>query len=643
MMRNGAGVYIGATEVSLRSSNNAATQMIVDYTEGVPIGQAFRNFERDFLNSPGTLGLSQQEANYWCFEYNLYGDPAFGTNGLPVALYRTVPIFELFTRETANFQIDTPIFVNDTDGKRVSIPGGYQRFEIGEWVMPYMSHQFDIPYGQTISSVYVANASDWIYYNDLYLPPLEEIEPLPNISTRAVEEIDPDDNWDPTAFYEWSISTHINGNRTLLLNIYPFQYDEPTLRGRFCSDWSVNVNIVPMPVDIIDFEGPGSTSDPEENVTFGYELEPIGSGGTASISHWIETEGGELVEVLSASIMDVNITTDVQESWDPTGIGDYVFVVEIKDGEGNPIAEYSYPFQVGVVGVSILDISLTPEILGSSNDLTVSMTIKNIGNITLEGDHSIILYDTEMRSIDEVFVDVTMGPGEEVIAGTEFDLSGTNAPYYFVRGSFNSALASDALMVTVLRIEEEIETPVIYSLILDFIPLPENLTEGDDIWINGTVTRNDTVPIPGVDIRMKIGDYAYIHPQDTDQNGTFSIFFESLDPGDYTWIVQALVGDWSAERTIQFYVNPMVSDDDDVSDDDIVDDDDVVDDDVVDDDITDDDVTDDDAVDDDDEDKIIWPLIGGIIVGIILLLLGILFIIIMARRFREEEMDWDEE
>jgi hypothetical protein len=382
-------------------------------------------------------------------------------------------------------------------------------------------------------------------------------------------------------------------------------------------------------------------------------LEPIGSGGTASISHWIETEGGELVEVLSASIMDVNITTDVQESWDPTGIGDYVFVVEIKDGEGNPIAEYSYPFQVGVVGVSILDISLTPEILGSSNDLTVSMTIKNIGNITLEGNHSIFLYDPEMRSIDEVFVDVTMGPGEEVIAGTEFDLSGTNAPYYFVRGSFNSALASDALMVTVLRIEEEIETPVIYSLILDFIPLPENLTEGDDIWINGTVTRNDTVPIPGVDIRMKIGDYAYIHPQDTDQNGTFSIFFESLDPGDYTWIVQALVGDWSAERTIQFYVNPMVSDDDDVSDDDIVDDDDVVDDDVtdddvvdddvVDDDITDDDVTDDDAVDDDDEDKIIWPLIGGIIVGIILLLLGILFIIIMARRFREEEMDWDEE
>jgi hypothetical protein len=659
MMRNGAGVYIGATEVSLRSSNNAATQMIVDYTDGIPIGQAFRNFERDFLNSPGTLGLSQQEANYWCFEYNLYGDPAFGTNGRPVALYRAYPIFDLFTRETANLQIDTPVFQNDTDGKRVSIPGGYQRFEIGEWIMPYMSYQFDIPYGQTVSSVSVANGSNWNYYNDLYLPPLQEIKPLSNISTRSLEEVDPDDNWDPTRFFEWSVSTHINGNRTLLLKIYPFQYDGSTLRGRFCSDWEVDVDIVPMPVDIRKFEGPGSTSYPEEIVSFRYELEPIGSGGTASISHRIETERGDVLEILSASIIDVNVTTVVRESWRPVGAGEYIFVTEIKDGEGTPIAEYTYPFQVGVVGVSILDITPNPEILGSADYLNVSMTIKNVGNITLEGRYSITIFDPEMGPIDEVVRDTTMGPDEEIVVGAEFDLSGTDDPEYYVRGEFNSVMTGDSLLIHVPRIEEEEEVPVIYTLVIDIEPLPENLSEGDDLWINGTISRNDTAMLSGVAVGIGIIDNSDHGPAYTDLNGTFSVMIPNLPPGNWTISINALVGDWLMERILPISVEPIsAGDDDDIvdddDDDDIVDDDDVVDDDVVDDDITDDDVvdddvvdddiTDDDAVDDDDADEgTNWSLIGGILIGIILLLLGLLIIIIMARRYKEEEMDWDEE
>ena len=476
-LRNGAGVYISAIEVSLRSSNNAATRMIVDYTEGTPIGKAYRNFERDFLNSPGSMGLSDQEARYWCYEYNYYGDPAFGTSGFAFPTYTVMPLSGLFTREDADLKIGDPVFVNYTGGKMVSLPGGYQRFEIGDWVRPYMSYVYDIPRGQSVSSVSVSNESGWRYYRNLTLPPLQRIMPDDYLPTRSDGGVDPDDNWDPGEEFEWRVASNINGNRTLVLNIYPFHYDVSSLMGRFCSDWSVSVNLTEVPVEIADFQGPGSTPDPGDPVRFVYELDPLDGGGTVSISHRIEDGSGEVVEVLSSSVMDVNVTTRVEEEWVPGGPGDYKFVVEIKDGGGNSSAEYMHRFRAGTVGVAVSDLTSDPQVIGTGGYFNVSMTVENIGNVTLDGNWSISLLDDMMEVVEENRTDLSLDPGEEVDVEVVFDNIGDEVPEYYVVGRYRSVIASDSMLIRIPGREDGGGSPPTYSMVMEVDPIVENLTD----------------------------------------------------------------------------------------------------------------------------------------------------------------------
>jgi hypothetical protein len=245
-----------------------------------------------------------------------------------------------------------------------------------------------------------------------------------------------------------------------------------------------------------------------------------------------------------------------------------------------------------------------------------------------------------------LIVGLSLDPGQEVTAEADFDLTETYHDSYYVKGHFGSDRSADSWILMVPRDEVEIGAPLTYSLMIDIDDIPKDLTEGDDLFINGTVARNDTKLLSGVAVGVRILGLEDHYCSETDVNGTFSLMISDLLPGNWTIMVQAMVGDWSKEETIPISVALISSDDDDIVDDDDVDDDDISDDDTTDDDTdddtTDDDITDDDLADDVDDSKTNWGIVGGVLIGIILLLGVTIFIVLMIRGYKEEEMDWDE-
>ena len=74
---NGAGVYIGATELSSRSRNNPTGKLFFDKWVNSPIsiGQALKETKRE-------LDVSDDRYRLWVMEYNLYGDPKYGASSV---------------------------------------------------------------------------------------------------------------------------------------------------------------------------------------------------------------------------------------------------------------------------------------------------------------------------------------------------------------------------------------------------------------------------------------------------------------------------------------------------------------------------------------------------------------------------------
>ncbi|HHD15220.1 MAG TPA: hypothetical protein ENK47_00760, partial [Euryarchaeota archaeon] len=116
-MKAGAGVYIGATIPSYRNLNNFASRMIKDFVNGTPIGLAFREVERSLID---------RGSRCWADKYNLYGDPAFGTDGRPVTLSRvnTLKLFHMIRSQgSIELNVAEPEFRETGEGLQAVLEG----------------------------------------------------------------------------------------------------------------------------------------------------------------------------------------------------------------------------------------------------------------------------------------------------------------------------------------------------------------------------------------------------------------------------------------------------------------------------------------------------------------------------------------
>jgi len=661
VLRSGAGVYIGSTQNSYRSSNNNAIEFIEDYVEGTPIGIAFRNIERKMVAHASDLGLSGGEGRYWAYEYNFYGDPAFGTDGRPWPGAGSRSTGPELTRSTNDIEIDIPMFymINDTGGQRAWIEGGSEVHIIGEPVVPFITREVPL-HGETVRSVELEMTGDWTYHAGLKIPDFEgHIIDGAHLPVPGSEQARGDTRsaYDPLAGYfpektmEWEVRGSAGG-RSLIVRIFPFQHDGYSGISRFCSEWTIHMNTTTAPVEVLGWEGPGEVLHPTDTAVFVSSIRPLGEGGEIAISQRIERSGGERIDTLPSSVLSVNITTEFEGEWDTGGhAGPFVYVMELRTPEGAYISSLQIPFNVKDTKVSISSLIVEPDMFTDSTIINASMTLSNEGSDDLEGWYSLSLLDNMSRIIQEKNGTVNIGPSSGKELKSEFDMSGLECDIYGIRGTFmsGSVILSDSAIV--IREDTVPPVPRTYEAFLHF-EHEENITEEDTLIVIGNVTRSDGLAIPGLPVAVWLGERNASGSALTDDNGSFVIEIGNLTAGAWQLWITTVFGEQEVLDSSDLMIDAVpVGDDDDVdddiTDDDIVDDDttddDIVDDDTTDDDIVDDDTGDDDTEDDDDEPSSNWGLIAGISIAVIFLLLIVLFIVVMVRRSQEEEMDWDEE
>jgi hypothetical protein len=638
-LKNGAGLFIGATGGSQISENNLAMQMLYDYAIGLSAGASLRNHKQSLMR--GDFSLRDSLARKWTLEYQIFGDPAFGVDpGASPAPRRS----DILTRASEEYQVHVPepVFIANGGMYDAMIPRGGRYSVEGYPSIPYHTVEIELPNGMTVSSFDLSRDGDWTYFEDLDLRPFPGYERASPPPTRAVEEeMDPDDNWYPMKDFEWRVRIDPLGTRILVVSFFPFYYDIEAGTGRFAENWTIAYETKNVHVEMSNLMGPKQPIVVGENASFSFSLSPIGLGGPVGVAQWIEDPYGEIVDELGSALLDVNISTDLSNEWMTQGVfpGSYVYFIEVTDDEGILIETGRIPFLVGAPLIEISVFSADPIVFSGDSQVNVEASFSNKGELPIEGNATLSLLSSGWNRISFVEINTTLEPESSVPVSAVFDMIGLPDDVYIVRARFQSNLATISDTIQITRSGYVPPEEPVYDLIIQY-QVSENITDQDTLVIAGTITRNDGLKMEGIGVGVVIGDHQIVRTSKTGLNGTFIISFWPAPAGVHNVTILASAGLLEASVIFSIEVAHVPGDDDD---DDIVDDD-VDDDDITDDDVTDDDVTDDDTADDDDGGtKTNWGLIGGIIVGMILLLLGLIFIIIMARRFKEEEMDWDEE
>ncbi|MBN1390370.1 MAG: hypothetical protein JXA22_06995 [Candidatus Thermoplasmatota archaeon] len=639
-LRNGAGLFIGATGGSQIPENNLAMNFLTEYASGYSAGIALRNHKQRLMR--GDFDIHDSLARKWALEYQLFGDPAFGVSP-GASPGRGNPLDMTRASSSNEVKVPDPVFLAGEGGKEAMIPGGCRYSVEGYPSIPYYTVEIDLPEGTTVSSANISMDEVWTYLEDISLRPNpgSEIADEGSPGTRAAETIDPEDTWYPGMEMGWKVRSGPMGARSLVVTFFPMQYDLSSERVRFSANWTVRYETVGVTVELSDLKGPGSPVEMGTNASFSVTLMPVGEGGRVGVSQWIEDSSGIMVAELGASVYDINISTHLSEEWGHQGkaAGSYAYFVEVRDGEGNLIDSGRVLFMIGSPSVEIEDLTVEPKVF-SNGKVNVGVKFSNTGEASIPGNVTISLLDDEWELIRKFETNITLVSGGSVPMIATFDMSGYVGDVYFIRARFQSNIVTVSDTVQITR--SGYVPPVVpsYSLSIEYTVSPVNITDMDKVWINGTVTRSDGLGMGGIGIGAMIGNGSVHRSLETGGNGTFSLQFDPLEAGTYNVTLRSLAGVLEATETFTLSIIETIPGDDD-DDDDIVDDD-IVDDDVVDDDIVDDDVVDDDITDDD-EKNTNWSLIAGIIVGIVFLVLVLIFIVLLVKRSQEVVMDWDEE
>ncbi|MBN1389452.1 MAG: hypothetical protein JXA22_02305 [Candidatus Thermoplasmatota archaeon] len=633
MVLAGVGVFIGATETSYRSTNNEAISMVEDWAEGMPIGAALRKFMREI----------QGDDPKWVREYNLYGDPAFGVSSGQTGFFEAMPLYLLQTRSGGSMGIDLGEvrIRNITEGTEASFPGSRQYEVEGMPPVPYKELIYDVPFNMSTSTVSIRMSGTWEYLDDINIPLYTggSTDDRKSRSSDAEDNrtVDPEDPWYPRNCYEWTVSELPSGNTTLVIRIFPFQYDMYSMSARYCRYWSADIDLFERPARFLEVEGPNNTLRLGDVAEVSFEVGPIGAGGVVSLSSWVENASGVFLEELRSTLLNINSTTLFEISWDvPDHVtGHHSICLELRSESGNPLGTRRFDISVGVVSAVISSLHVSPDTFNDTSLVQAWALISNLGELKVEGSLRVSLLDMEMHEeLYDVF-GISLDAGEEVNLSTSFDMRGLSEGSYILmaRSTFQDGGSSKNRII--FR-EGSPLTPSVLNII--YTGSPGELRQGDTLCVNGTVTWSNGSVVRDIAIAIWLDDGRPAARSRTDGNGTFGLRLVNLSSGDWNLTVFAFAGDISSEVRGTLIVNSSGGpDDDDIIDDDILDDD-------IDDDVTDDDVTDDDVTDDDDDIEGIVRLLCVLGLGsIIVLMLAVVTIMVVLRiRSRRETDEWEE-
>jgi hypothetical protein len=241
----GAAVFIGPTEPSPHCVNHRALEWFFDHWGSTDtIGRTFTNLKKDLWQNRGDY------EDYWCCEYNLYGDPKYGINPSFINNYSVESqktSINIMQEPPSKLEILVPdyetITYNETD--YIEIPEGEILLdEEGRPLVPYYRYFFDFPNEYQIHDIILRERSGLTKTTGLNLP-------ITIFSQDENITIEMKDGWYPypEMKYSWRVSQN-DDYMTLNIDIYPFYYNPDTTNAEFYNYYEFDIDYVKSDVTI---------------------------------------------------------------------------------------------------------------------------------------------------------------------------------------------------------------------------------------------------------------------------------------------------------------------------------------------------------------------------------------------------------
>jgi hypothetical protein len=266
-----------------------------------------------------------------------------------------------------------------------------------------------------------------------------------------------EDGWYPGQDLEWHVQPEGDGTSSLVLRLYPFQYNALTTDVRFYQDYALAIRYTTPGVTLTHLSTEKPVYQPGETVMVNIGL--IGGGAPqdvvveASIHRY--DDGARVDGLLLRTLPALTGPAEFTPQWDSSGrpAGEYYVQLTLRDGSGELLDEYTCSFHLGTLAAEVTMLSAAPDRFQIGASVDIVLEVRNSGTVNLSGVAVVqVLRAGEVVAtlLEAPFAD--LAPGATGHWNATWDSSGSSPGAYTILGSaqYASSAASAAVQITAL-------------------------------------------------------------------------------------------------------------------------------------------------------------------------------------------------
>jgi hypothetical protein len=415
-----ASVYVGSTEISSRTYNNAAAKNFFDgWDSSETIGETLTYTERGSVCPTWWAGVyhffdCDRGWRYWTAEYNLYGDPKFGavSSASPAqAIQEAEPVSSLDV-VVPDYEVRTSAGID-----YVEIPGGMTLLERDKPQVPYYTASLDYPQGYKVQDVVLTDRHGLVTDTGLNLSiPSTEADCSAGASVLSPAE---GEGWYPEIEYGWSVVQNVDGSSTLVIAMYPFSYNPLTTDVRFYKNYSFDIDYTVSPVSITGLSTDKDAYEQGQTVMVDMQLSNSAEPLDVIVSAVVKGYGsGETVDgLLLSTLKNFAGAASFSPQWDSSGFepGYYYVEATLEDTAGNVLDRRTETFRLGIYSGEVTAFTAAPEYFQIGDDIEIDMTFENTGTVNISGSAVIRILGPTGDVVEEFVHDITdLMPSESI-------------------------------------------------------------------------------------------------------------------------------------------------------------------------------------------------------------------------------------
>ncbi len=283
------------------------------------------------------------------------------------------------------------VIITTTNGvSLVTIPGWGYLQELGKPMVPIYQESYQLADGDWVQEVTLTGQFNDQWEEDLNLKIAEEEWDCdsPVLKVKAPSAVDALEEW-PEKSFDWRVEVGTDGNRYLMLTLYPFTYYPLTAEGRFYKNFEFEVTTSSSPIELSFFGADQPFYDAGDSVLLEYWLDNPGSPQDVVVATVVRSaSSGEIVDGLPMRrLNNLGMRGTFAQRWDTTSQapGDYIFEAQVRDLSGAILDTKREQISIGKMEAELSSLVVAPTIFSLGDQVSIDFDVSNPGTVPLTG------------------------------------------------------------------------------------------------------------------------------------------------------------------------------------------------------------------------------------------------------------------